>query len=253
MYMRWMQADEPGHDACYMDAEDVGDCGGATDYGHIAFVEIVEWVRFWLTFKAGEDDFGGVAALLDGGLGHAGDGSAVFGFNVSEIAGYENIREIGNREVGTNLYFSRLVGWGGSAFGQASPERGDDDASGPENCFGLEAGGGVAMFEIEALGIDVRDEGILSDFDAETGDELFGFGRKIVGISSEDARAALEKDNARFLRANTTKIMAKGFFGNFGDSPGELAVPVAPAPTMTKESQARASSSVSARSARSKA
>lgn len=111
------EPDEPGHDACYVNAEDVGDGGSATDYGHIAFVEIVEWIGFRLAVEAGEDKFGGVAAFLDSGLGYARDEIAVFGLNVSEIAGHENIREIGNGEVGKNFYFSGLIGWGGSAFG----------------------------------------------------------------------------------------------------------------------------------------
>ena len=78
------------------------------------------------------------------------------------------------------------------------------------------------MFESEALGIDVRDESVLSDFDAETGDELFGFRGKIVGISSEDAGAAFEKNDARFFGTNAAEIVAEGFLGNFGDSAGEF-------------------------------
>ena len=99
--------------------------------------------------------------------------------------------------------------------------------------------------KVEALGIDVRDESVLSDFDAETGDELFGFGGKIVGISSENARAALEQNDARFFRTNAAEIVAEGFAAISAIAPASSS-PVAPAPTITKVSQARASSSVAA-------
>jgi hypothetical protein len=65
------EPDEPGDETGHVDAENVGDGGGAADDGHVAFVEIFEG---WKS-AAGEaslDKFCGVAAALNGDLGDAG-------------------------------------------------------------------------------------------------------------------------------------------------------------------------------------
>ena len=64
---------EPRGQAGDVEAENVGDGGGASDDGHVAFVDVVKRRRSGLARETGEDDFGGVAAALNGDLGDAGE------------------------------------------------------------------------------------------------------------------------------------------------------------------------------------
>ena len=217
--------EEPGHprdQAGDVNAENIGDGGGATDDGHVTFIEIVEWARRWFSFEARENHFGGVMPFLNGGLRDAGNLFAILFDDVSKIADDENVWKIGNGEIGKDFDLAVLVGFGGSAFGETLAEGSDVDAAGPENGFGVETAGGIALLEVEAVGVDVGDESIFADVDAETGDELFGFGGKIFGIRGENARAAFEKNDVSFFGTNAAKIVAQGFASDFGEGAGEF-------------------------------
>lgn len=70
--------DKPGGKTGNVNAENVGDGGGASDDGHFAFVEVMEARRRSFTCKTRGDDFCGEAAALDGDLGDAGEGLVFF-------------------------------------------------------------------------------------------------------------------------------------------------------------------------------
>lgn len=141
---------------------------------------------------------------------------------MSKIAGDENIREIGNGEVGKNFDFASLVGFGGSARGELLSERSSGDAAGPQDGFSLEPASFITLLVVEAVFVDVGDECILANVDTETSDKLFGFGGKILGIGAKNARSAFEKNDVRFFGANVAEIVAKRFASNFGEGTSEF-------------------------------
>jgi len=65
------EPDAPGNETGNVDAENIGDGGGAADDSHVAFVEIFER-RQRAACKTRFDEFAGVAAALDGDLRDAG-------------------------------------------------------------------------------------------------------------------------------------------------------------------------------------
>ena len=152
---------EPCGESGDVDAKDVGDGSGATDDGHVAFVEVMEGREIWFAGETGENDFCGVAALLDGGLSDAGEGLALVVEDVGKIADDEDVRKIGNGEIGKDLDFAGAIGFGASALGEAAREFGGIDAASPENGLSVQSAGGVAVFETDATGIDAGDEGVL--------------------------------------------------------------------------------------------
>jgi len=92
----------PGKEAGNVDPKNVGDGGGAADDSHVPFVEIFEG---WKS-AAGEasfDEFGGIAAALDGDLGDAGERIALGVERDGEIAEDENFRMVGDGEIALDL------------------------------------------------------------------------------------------------------------------------------------------------------
>ena len=127
------EPDKPGGKTGNVNAEDVGDSGGASDDGHVAFVEVVETCRRRFSGEAGGNDFGGEAAALDGDLRDAGEGLVFFVQGVGEVADDENFGMAGDGEVGMHFDAADAIGFGVEAFGNFSGEgRGGDSAS-PEN------------------------------------------------------------------------------------------------------------------------
>src|ERR1700676_965726 len=116
-----------------MKTKNVCDCGSAADYGHISFVEIVECGFSFFAFDAGLDGFGGEGSALDGYLGYAGHGLAVFIGGVGQIADDEYVGIVGDGEVGVYFDTAAFVCFGVSALGQFFSEGGGFDSTSPED------------------------------------------------------------------------------------------------------------------------
>src|SRR5580693_8902544 len=100
-----------------MESKNVGDRGGAADYGHVSFIEIVERGFGFFVFDAGLDGFGREGSALDGDLSDAGHGLSIFVCGVSQIADDEYVGIIGDGEIGVYFDAAAFVGFGVSALG----------------------------------------------------------------------------------------------------------------------------------------
>jgi len=216
------QPDKPGRKAGNVNAENVGDSGGAADDGHFAFVEVTETRGRSFTRKTRSDDFGGEAAALDGDLSDAGKRRALVICGVSEIADDENFGMAGNGEVGLNFDAAGAVGFGLEAFGNFLGEGSGGDTAGPEDGAGSERVVMIAMLVGDTVVGDVGDEDAFHDFDAEASDEGFSLSGKILGIDAEDAVAAFHEEDAGFFGMNAAEIVAQSFAGDFGESASEF-------------------------------
>src|ERR1700731_2817014 len=152
-----------------MESENIGDRGGAADYGHVSFVEVVECGVGLFVFDAGLDGFGGEGSALNGYLSYAGHGLAVFIRGVGEIADDEYVGIIGDGKVAIYFDAAASVGFGVSALGQFSSEGGGFNSTGPEDGVGSEAFSFVAAAVGDAVGVDARDHHAFHDFDAKFG------------------------------------------------------------------------------------
>ena len=90
--------EQPGEKPGDSEAEKVADGGSATDRGHDAVVAVMERLERFPSNGA-RDVARGVRALLDGHLGHAGQGRAVLGEG-TEIADDEKRRMAGHLQRG---------------------------------------------------------------------------------------------------------------------------------------------------------
>ena len=216
------QPNKPGGKTGNVNAENVGDRGGAADDGHVSLVEVMEARRRSFTGEARSDYFSGEAATLDGDLSDTGKGLAVFILGEGEIADDEDFGMAGNGEVGLNFDAAGAIGFGVKAFGNFSGERSGGDTAGPENRACRERVMVIAVFVGDAGGGDVRNEDTFHDFDAEVSDERFGFGGKVLGISVEDAVAAFHEEDAGFFGTDVAEIVAQSFAGDFGEGTGEF-------------------------------
>src|SRR5208283_5706882 len=72
------QPDKPGGETGNVNAENVGDGGGASDDGHVSLVEVMEARRRCFAGQARGDDFCGETAALDGDLSDTGKGLIFF-------------------------------------------------------------------------------------------------------------------------------------------------------------------------------
>src|ERR1700688_1318370 len=100
-----------------MESENVGDRGGAADYGHVSFVEVAECGVGLFVFDAGLDGFGGKGSALDGYLSDAGHGLSIFIWGVSEIPDDKYVGIIGDGQVGIYFDAAASIGFGVSALG----------------------------------------------------------------------------------------------------------------------------------------
>src|ERR1700676_329518 len=173
-----------------MQTKNVRDGGGAADYGHVSFVEIVEHGFGFFVFDAGLDGFGGEGSALDGYLSDAGHGLSIFICGVGQVADDEYVGIIGDGKVGGYFDAAAFVGFGVSALGQFSAEGSGLDSTGPEDGMRSEAFSFVTAAESDAVGADAGDHYAFHDFNAEFGDEFFGLGGKIFRERRQDARAA---------------------------------------------------------------
>ena len=208
---------------------------------------------FRLPFQAGLDGFCGVTAALDGDLRDAGKRLAVFIEGKGEIADDENIGIVGNGEIGQHFDAAAAIGLGVGAFGDFAAEVVGSNTTGPEDGARGEFGVDAVVSVVDAVGIDIIDHGVFEDFHTEAGDEFFGFGGKILGVGGEDTRSAIEEENAGLAKDLMWRKSLRRVSRAISASAPASSRPVAPAPTMTKVSQARASASEADRSARSKA
>jgi hypothetical protein len=211
----------PGGEAGNVNAENVGDGGGAADDSHIALVEIFEG-RESAAGEAGLDEFASVFSALDGDLGNAGERIAFCVVGDGQIAEDENLGMVGGGEVGIDFETARAIAFCVEAFGNFAGEGSGGDAAGPEDGAGGDGAGGFAVFVADAIGTNVGDEGAEHDFDAEVLDEFFGFGGKIFGIGSENARAAFHENDAGFLGTDAAKVVFQGVVSDFGEGAGEF-------------------------------
>src|SRR5258707_8824862 len=199
------EPDEPGDEAGDVNAENVGDGGGAADDGHVALVEIFEW-RESATGEARFDEFGGVFPSLDGDLGDARQGFTFCIIGVCQIAEDENFGMVGNGEVGIDLQAAGTVGFGVETLGYFSGEGSGGDAAGPEDGARGGGAGSSVVLGTDAFPINVGDESAEHEFNTEGLYELFRFGGEIFGIRRENAWAAFHKNDAGFLRADPAEI-----------------------------------------------
>ena len=216
------EPDEPSEEAGDVQAENIGDGSGATDNGHVALVEIVEGRNRLLPLQARLDGFCGVASTLNSDLRDAGKRLAVFVEGKGEIADDENIGIVGNGEVGKHLDAAAAIGVGVSAFGNFAAEVVGSNAAGPKNAARGELGVCAVVGVVNAIGVDIVDHGVFENFDAETGNEFFRFGGKILGVSGEYARSAIKKNDAGFAGIDVAKIIAKCFASNFREGAGKF-------------------------------
>ena len=181
------EPDEPGEKTGDVQTENIGDGSGATNDGHVSFVEIMEGRNVLFSFQPGLDGFCGVASALNGNLSDAGERLAVLVEGKREVADDENIGIVGNGEIGKHFDAAVAIGLGVSALGNFTAEVVGGNATSPENGargkFDVRAVVGV----VNAVGIDIVDHGVFEDFYAEMGNKLFGFGGKILGVGGKDA------------------------------------------------------------------
>ena len=216
------EPDEPSEKAGDVQSENIGNGGGATDNSHVALVEIVEGRNRLLPLQARLDGFCGVASTLNGDLRDAGERLAVFVEEKGEIADDENIGIVGNGEVGKHLDAAATISVGVSAFGNFAAEVVGSNAAGPKNAARGELGVCAVVGVVNAIGVDIVDHGVFENFDAETGNEFFRFGGKILGVSGEYARSAIKKNDAGFAGIDVAKIIAKCFASNFREGAGKF-------------------------------
>src|SRR5215471_438824 len=209
------EPDEPSEETGDVQSENIGDGRGATDDGHVALVEIVEGWNRLLPLQARLDGFCGIASTLNSDLRDAGKRLAVFVEGKGEIADDENIGIVGNGEIGKHLDASAAISFGVSAFGNFAAEVVGSNAAGPKNGARGKFGVCAVVGVVNAIGVDIVDHGVFQNFDAETGNEFFRFGGKILGVSGEYARSAIKKNNAGFGGIDVAKIIAKSFASNF--------------------------------------
>src|ERR1700730_18667764 len=100
-----------------METKNVGDCGGAANYGDVSFVEIVECSLGFFAFDARLDGFGREGSALDGYLRDAGQGLAVVFYCMREIADDEYVGIIGDGQVGVYFNAAAFICFGVSALG----------------------------------------------------------------------------------------------------------------------------------------
>jgi hypothetical protein len=216
------EPDEPGEKTGDVQTENVGDGSGAADDGHVALIEIAEGRNRLLPVQARPDGFCGVVSALNGDLSDAGERLAVLVEREGQIADNENIGIVRNGEIGKHLDAAAAIGLSVSAFGNFAAEVVGGNAAGPE----YSASGQLGVFAVvgvaNAVGIDIVDHGVFENFDAKTRDEFFRFGGKIFRVGGEDARSAIQKNDAGFGGIDVAKIMAKSLASNFREGAGKF-------------------------------
>ncbi len=213
--------DEPGDEAGNMNSENVGDGSSAADDRHVSLVEVFKWSD-GLSGEARFDGFGRVGATLDGDLRDSGELVAFLVEREREIPENENFRVVGQREIWRDLEAAGAVGFGFGAFGDFSREWGGGDAARPKDRTRRDGASYVVVAKGDAIGVDMGDHGAEFDFNAETRDELLGFGGKIFGIGRKDTRAAFEEQDLCFLRSNAAEIVLESLMRDFCESAGEF-------------------------------
>ena len=216
------EPDKPGGESGDVDAEDVGDGSGASDDGHVAFVEVMKARGRSLAGQTRGDHFGGEAPTLDGDLRDARQRFALLVRGVGKIADNKNFGMAGDGEVGLHFDATGAIGFGVKASGDVLGKGSGGDTASPEDGARWERMMMVTMLVGDTVGGDASDEDTFHDFDAEAGDKSFGFGGKIFGIGVEDAVAAFDEEDAGFFGSNVAEIVAQSFTGDFGESAGEF-------------------------------
>jgi hypothetical protein len=214
--------DEPGRETRDVEAENIGDGSSAADDRHVPFVEVAKRRRSRLARKSSQDDLSSVVTPLNGNLGDAGEWLAFFVERMGQIAGDENIRETGNRQIGVDLDFAAAIGFSAGAGCYTAAKIGGVHATGPENGSRIITAGSVAVLVVHSCGVNLRDESVFADFDPKTRNQLLGFRGKIFRIGAEDAWSTFQQDDASFFGTNAAEIVTQSFLGNFGECAGEF-------------------------------
>jgi len=79
-----------------MEAENIGNGCGATDDGHVSFIEIMKRLYLLLSFQSGANGLCGVAAALNGHLRDTRQRPPISAERKCQIACDKNIRVTGN-------------------------------------------------------------------------------------------------------------------------------------------------------------
>src|SRR5580692_6381912 len=105
-----------------MKPENIGNGCGATDDGHVSFIEIMKRFYVLLPCQSGANCLCGVASALNGHLRDARQRLSVFAERKCQIAHDKNIRVTGNGEVRIDFDAAAPVRVGLSAFAECSTE-----------------------------------------------------------------------------------------------------------------------------------
>ena len=216
------QPDKPRGQPRNVNPEDVGDGRGAADNGHIAFVEIAEWLELFLARKTLADGFCGVSAPLNRHLGDPGQRAAVFTECQSKIADDANLRKVRHGQLGIHFDAAAAVGFSTCAQRQLPAEFRRSHAARPQNRPSRQLFRVFAAAVGDAVAIDVGNHHAFQDLDAELLHQTLCFCRKVFRKSRQDARAAFHQHDLSFLRPDVTEVVAERFARDFGQRSGKL-------------------------------
>src|SRR6266849_5769966 len=161
---------QPGEQPRDMDSKDICHRGGAADYRHFAFVEVMKWRRFFLPGHPRTDNFGGVRSALHRDLCDAGQWSSLFIGGVSKIANDENFGKIGDSQVAIHLDPAAAIRFRLGALGEFPPEGRGGDATGPEHRLCRQCLTRIPVFKRDARCIDIRYHHAFDHFHAQACD-----------------------------------------------------------------------------------
>jgi hypothetical protein len=150
-----------------VEAENIGDGGGAADHGHIAFVEIPEGRQILDSSEPRADSLGRVGATLNGDLRDAGKRLAAWPGGRGEVANNENVGIVGDGQIGFHLDAAAAVGFGFGALRELVAEFRGHHAAGPEHGPCRKSLDALFALVCDTRGVDVCHHHTLHDFHAE--------------------------------------------------------------------------------------
>ncbi len=195
---------------------DFGDGVHAADGGHVALVEVAKGGAR-ASGEIGSEDSGDMVAHLHGRLSDAGDLMAVL-LEVGQIAQNEDLGHA--RRIETTVYNDAAAVVERRA--QQAAQRRGGNASGPEGHGCIDARTGSVGLGFDPARPDGGDMGMGVDLDAQAAQRGFGFGGKVFGISSQNARRTFEQQDAGFRGIDVAEVVAHIELGNVGDGSGQL-------------------------------
>ena len=191
--------EEPREEARGFDASDVGHRRSASDGGHVAVVAIVKRDERFAADRA-QDVACGVRPLLLGHLRDARQRLAVLPQR-TDVAHHENLRVPGHGQRRLDWYPSCAIEGHAKRLG----ERRRRDARRPQHCLRDDALAGGIRRRL-APSVHAGHQRSRAHFDAQSPQRLSRCSLQRLRERSQHARAALEQDDSRRLRANPAKI-----------------------------------------------